>query len=131
MSTTGTPAKMNIEDIHDGARNVNIDSFEVESISETRTVKTRFGTESFVAEAKISDATGETILSLWNDDIQVVSDAIGEAINNSVPCRFKITNGYCNSYRGEVKLNAGRYGTLEVLDSASDNKDADSKDSSK
>mgnify|MGYP000976117249 CR=1 FL=1 len=29
--------------------------------------------------------------------------------------KLKIGNGYTNSFRGEVKLNVGRYGTLDIL----------------
>ena len=51
------------------------------------------------------DETAEITLSLWNEDIEKVQ----------VGTKLKIGNGYTNSFRGEVKLNVGRYGTLDIL----------------
>ena len=98
---------MNITELTDGARNVEIPEAEVTEKGETRTVNTRFGTEARVADIKIKAATGEIPLSLWNDDIEKVDEGT----------KLKIGNGYTNSFRGEVKLNVGRYGTLDILGS--------------
>ena len=98
---------MNITELTDGARNVEIPEAEVTEKGETRTVNTRFGTEARVADIKIKDDTGEITLSLWNDDIEKVDEGT----------KLKIGNGYTNSFRGEVKLNVGRYGTLDILGS--------------
>ena len=97
--------KMRISELTDGARNVEIPEAEVTEVGETRTVNTRFGTEARVADIKIKDETAEITLSLWNDDIEKVQ----------VGTKLKIGNGYTNSFRGEVKLNVGRYGTLDIL----------------
>lgn len=96
---------MNIASLRDGDRNIDLDRVEVVSISETRTLETRFGTIAYVADAVIKDESGECKLSLWNDDIKKIS--LGSFL--------KLGNGYTNSWRGEVKLNVGRYGTLEVM----------------
>jgi replication factor A1 len=95
---------MNIAELTDGAGNVDIPEAEVTEVGETRTVNTRFGTEARVADVKIKDDTAEITLSLWNDDIEKVQQGT----------KIKIGNGYTNSFRGEVKLNVGRYGTLEI-----------------
>ena len=84
---------MNIAELTDGAKNVEIPEAEVTEVGETRTVNTRFGTEARVADVKIKD------------DIEKVQQGT----------KIKIGNGYTNSFRGEVKLNVGRYGTLEIL----------------
>ena len=95
---------MKISELTDGARNVDLEA-EVSEKGETRTVNTRFGNEANVADVKIKDDSGEITLSLWNEDINKVE----------IGSKIKIENGYTNSFRGEVKLNVGRYGTLEVI----------------
>ena len=94
-----------ISALTDGARNVEIPEAEVTEVGETRTVVTRFGTKAQVREVKIKDETAEITLSLWNEDIEKVQ----------IGTKLKIGNGYTNSFRGEVKLNVGRYGTLDIL----------------
>jgi replication factor A1 len=79
---------------------------EVTEISETRDVSLRTGGEARVADAILNDETGSIKVSLWDDQIDMVK----------VGSKIKIENGYTNSYRGEVRLNVGRYGTLEVLE---------------
>ena len=93
-----------ISELTDGARNVDLYAEVIEK-GVTRTVNTRFGNEANVADVKIKDDSGEITLSLWNEDINKVE----------IGSKIKIGNGYTNSFRGEVKLNVGRYGTLEVI----------------
>ena len=52
----------------------------------------------------IADETGTIKLTLWNEQIDQVN------VNNVV----KIQNGYVTSFKGEIQLNAGKYGTLTV-----------------
>ena len=61
--------------------------------------------EGDLAAIEIKDDSGEITLSLWNEDINKVD----------VGTKIKIGNGYTNSFRGETKLNVGRYGTLDVV----------------
>jgi replication factor A1 len=73
--------------------------------SETREVLSRFkDTTHKVATAIITDETGKIKLTLWNDQINQVK------INDTV----KVENGYVTSFRGEIQLNVGKYGTLTV-----------------
>jgi len=51
------------------------------------------------------DDAGEIKLTLWGDDIPKISDG----------SKVKITNGYTNTFKGEVSLTKGKYGELEVL----------------
>ena len=95
----------NISSLVDGDRNVDLESVEVISIGEPRTIQTRFGTEARVADVTIKDDTGEIVMSLWNDDIDKIT--VGDFL--------KLSNGYTNSYRGDVKFNVGRYGTIDIL----------------
>ena len=54
----------------------------------------------------LKDETGQIKLSLWDDQIDMVKQG----------SKVRITNGYTNSFRGELRLNVGRYGKLEVLE---------------
>lgn len=71
----------------------------------TREVMSRYKNETYqVATALINDDTGQIKLTLWNDQIEEVNE------DDTV----KIENGYVTSFRGEIQLNIGRYGTLTV-----------------
>jgi replication factor A1 len=73
--------------------------------SETREVNSRFNDQTLrVADAIITDETGTIKLTLWNEQIGQVN------VDNTV----KIQNGYITSFRGEIQLNIGKYGTLAV-----------------
>jgi len=95
---------MNIGELRAGIRNVNVTG-RVESISEPRTVNLRTGGTAQVADAFLSDDTGRIKLSLWDDQIEMVSE--GDEIS--------IENGYTQAFRGENSLNIGRYGKLVKL----------------
>jgi len=86
-------------------RRVDVEAKIVEK-SETREVRSRYKNETYqVADAVIQDDTGTIKLTLWNEQIDQVN--IGDTI--------RIENGYIRSFRGEIQLNVGRYGTLNVL----------------
>ena len=86
-------------------RRVDVEAKIVEK-SETREVRSRYTNETYrVADAVIQDDTGTIKLTLWNEQIDQVN--IGDTI--------RIENGYIRSFRGEIQLNAGKYGTLNVL----------------
>ena len=85
-------------------KNVSVEAKVVEK-SEAREVLSRFKDETYrVATAVISDETGKIKLTLWNDHINQVN------INDTV----KVENGYVTSFKGEIQLNVGKYGTLTV-----------------
>lgn len=94
---------MKISDLRDGMRKIDVEG-EITEISEPRTVNLRMGGEARVADAVLNDETGSIKVSLWDDQIDMVK----------VGAKIKIENGYTNSFRGEVRVNVGRYGTLEV-----------------
>ena len=96
---------MKINELRDNMRRVDAEG-EVADISEPRTVNLRTGGQAKVAEADLRDDTGTIKLSLWDDQIEVVK----------VGARVKVENGYTNSFRGEIRLNVGKYGKLSVLE---------------
>lgn len=77
----------------------------VERKGETRTVTKKAGGEIDVCDAYLVDDAGEIKLTLWGDDIPKVSDG----------SKVKITNGYTNTFKGEVSLTKGKYGELAVI----------------
>jgi len=96
--------KLDIRDLRDGMRRVDAEG-EIVDISDPRNVSLRTGGEARVADCTLKDSTGSIKLSLWDDQIDAVRQG----------ARVRVTNGYTNSFRGEVRLNVGRYGKLEVL----------------
>ncbi len=96
---------MQIKDLKNGMRNVSVEAKVVEK-SAPRQVLSRYKDEMYnVATAVISDGTGTIKLTLWNEQINNVE------INDTV----KIDKGYVTSFKGEVQLNVGKYGTLDVV----------------
>lgn len=96
---------MKINELRDGSRRVDIEANVIQK-SETREVRSKFTNETFrVADATIEDETGTITLTLWNEQTEQVN--VGD--------RVKIENGYIKSFRGELQLNSGKYGTLTVL----------------
>jgi replication factor A1 len=95
---------LNIKDLRNGMRRVSVEAKVVEK-GEPRQVRSRYKDETYtVADARIEDETGSIKLTLWNEQIDQVE------VNNTV----KIENGYVTSFRGEVQLNVGKFGTMIV-----------------
>jgi replication factor A1 len=80
---------------------------EIVEISDPRTVTLRTGGEARVADCMLKDDSGQIKLSLWDDQIDMVRQG----------SKVRVTNGYTNSFRGELRLNVGKFGRLEVLES--------------
>jgi len=96
---------MNVSDLRDGMRRVDAEG-EIAEMSEPRTVSLKSGDQARVADCMLKDDSGQIKLSLWDDQIDMVKQG----------SKVRVTNGYTNSFRGEVRLNVGRYGRLEVLE---------------
>ncbi|MBC7130681.1 hypothetical protein H5T51_05630 [Candidatus Bathyarchaeota archaeon] len=81
----------------------------VVSKGEVRSVTSgRDGSPHMVCDALIGDETGCIYLTLWDDNIAKVKE--GETIT--------IGNGYVSLFRGSMRLNIGKYGTIEVAEEA-------------
>jgi len=99
MSTVTAEQAKNMRD------GVNIEGT-VERKGEPRTVNMRKGGTIDVCDAFLVDAEGGEIkLTLWGDDIP--------KFNNGD--KIKITNGYTNSFKGEVALTKGKFGQMEII----------------
>ena len=92
-------------EIKDLQPNTSVDVLEVEvvSVEEPREF-TNFRGSGRVATTKVKDSSGETKLTLWNDQIDQVKE--GDKI--------KIENGWVKEYRGELQVSTGRLGKLTV-----------------
>ncbi|HEY6282811.1 MAG TPA: DNA-binding protein [Nitrososphaerales archaeon] len=95
---------MNVKDLRDGMRRVDAEG-EIAEMQEPRTVNLRTGGEARVADCMLKDDSGQIKLSLWDDQIDMVKQG----------SKVKVTNGYTNSFRGELRLNVGKYGKLDVV----------------
>lgn len=77
------------------------------SKSEVRNIAAgRDGAPHRVCDALVADETGCIYLTLWDDNIEKVKE--GDTVN--------VKNGYINLFRGNMRLNVGRYGTLEIAE---------------
>jgi len=96
--------KVNIKDLRNGMKRVTVEANVVEK-GETREVRSRYKDETYnVADAVVADETGSIKLTLWNEQIDQVE----------VGNKIKIENGYVTSFKGEIQLNVGKYGTMNV-----------------
>lgn len=103
---------MEIKDLQVGQGKVDIE-MEITDKSEVREFM-KFDKPGRVCNAKAKDGSGEITLTLWNEDIDKVN--VGDKV--------KISNGYVSEWQGEKQLSTGRFGTLEVVGSATPAKEA-------
>ncbi len=86
------------------------------SINPVREVTSRRdGSSHRVTEALVADETGAVLLTLWDDTIDEVSD--GDI--------YDVKNGYVNLFRGSMRLNTGRFGSLTPSEEAIDETNVD------
>jgi replication factor A1 len=103
-----TPVDVKVAGLTPQSRAVNVLA-KVVSKSEVRSIAAgRDGQAHRVSDALVGDETGCVYLTLWDDNIEKVND--GNTIS--------VKNGYINLFRGNMRLNIGRYGTLEISEQA-------------
>jgi len=94
-----------IKDLKVGMRKVNLKARVLE-IPEPRMVYTAWGTDAHVSNALIADETGKVRMSLWNEQINMVSEGDSIKVENAKVARFK----------GELQLRIGRNGSLSTME---------------
>lgn len=72
------------------------------------TVSKKDGSSHRVTEATVGDDSGIVLLTLWDDMIDKVE--VGK--------NYKITNGYVNLFKGTIRVNVGKYGSIEETEEA-------------
>ena len=102
------PVDAKVGELNPSSRAVNVLA-KVVSKSEVRNITAgRDGEPHKVSDALVGDQTGCIYLTLWDDNIEKVN--VGDTVN--------VKNGYINLFRGNMRLNIGRYGTLEISEQA-------------
>jgi len=102
------PVDAKVGELTPASRAVNVIA-KVVSKSEIRNIAAgRDGAPHRVCDALVGDETGCVYLTLWDDNIEKVKEE--ETIS--------VKNGYVSLFRGNMRLNVGRYGTLEVAEQA-------------
>lgn len=108
FSGSRQPVDVKVGELTPNSRAVNVTA-KVVSKSEIRNIATgRDGAPHRVCDALVGDETGCVYLTLWDDNIEKIKE--GDTI--------KIGNGYVTLFRGNMRLNVGRYGNLEVAKEA-------------
>ena len=108
MSNEETPESkelVKIEKLTPNSREVNT-IVKVVSKGEVRNVTGRDYSIRRVTDALVGDETGCIYLTLWEDNIDKINEE----------ATIRITNGYVNLFRGNMRLNIGRYGSFELLE---------------
>lgn len=93
---------MKISELKRGISGVSVEG-KITEKSIPRRVNTRYGKRS-VADTTLEDKTGTIGLSLWEEQIDTVSE--GDEV--------KVTGGYVTEFRNMLQLNIPRSGKLEV-----------------
>ena len=102
--TEGLGRKDKVGNLNPGSRSLNL-TVKVISKNPVREVVSRSdGSSHRVTEALVGDETGTILLTLWDDTIESVSE--GDVVN--------VNNGYVRLFRGSMRLNIGRFGSLEA-----------------
>jgi replication factor A1 len=97
------PVEAKVGELTPASRAVNVTA-KVVSKSEIRDIPLgRDGSAHRVCDALVGDETGCVYLTLWDDNIEKVSE------NDTV----RVENGYVTLFKGNMRLNIGKYGKLE------------------
>ncbi len=89
-----------------GMRRINLVAKVVEKTEPREVISRTTGETHMLSEATVGDETGTVTLTLWDDAINIVDE--GET--------YLITNSYTSTFKGELRLNIGRYGKIEKTD---------------
>jgi replication factor A1 len=92
---------LNIRDLKPGMSSVNI-RVTVSKILKPKQIITGKGVEHEILEAKVEDETGAITLVLWNEKILLLK--VGDVL--------QIGNGFMTSFKGDWKINVGKYGEI-------------------
>lgn len=99
------PVDVKVGELTPNSKAVNVVAKAVSKGEVRSTTSGRDYTAHRVADVLVGDETGCVYLNLWDDNIEKVKE--GDIL--------KIKNGYVNLFRGNMRLNIGRYGTFEVV----------------
>jgi replication factor A1 len=99
-----TPVEAKVGDLTPQSKAVNVTA-KVVSKTEIREIPMgRDGSPHKVSDALVGDETGVVYVTLWDDNIEKVNE--GDTI--------RVENGYVTLFKGNIRLNIGKYGKLEL-----------------
>ncbi|MHA1904393.1 MAG: hypothetical protein ACW977_10540, partial [Candidatus Thorarchaeota archaeon] len=102
------PIEATVAELKPRMKNVTI-SFKVISIGEEREIESRRdGSSHRVCDITVGDSSGTVQVPLWDETIDSVEE-------NTT---YNLTNGYTGLFRGNLRLNVGRYGKLDEAEEA-------------
>ena len=97
------PVEAKVGDLTPQSKAVNVTA-KVVSKTEIREIPMgRDGSPHKVSDALVGDETGVVYLTLWDDNIEKVNE--GDSV--------RVENGYVTLFKGNIRLNIGKYGKLE------------------
>jgi len=100
------PIEATIAELKPGMKSVNI-TFKVMSTGDERTVESRSDSQTHrIVDATVGDSTATIVMPFWNETIDTLKE--GET--------YRLTNGYVGIFRGSLRLQAGKHGTIESAD---------------
>jgi replication factor A1 len=99
------PVDVKIGELTPNSKAVNVIAKAVSKGEVRSTTSGRDYTAHRVVDVLVGDETGCVYLNLWDDNIDKVKE--GDILS--------IKNGYVNLFRGNMRLNIGRYGSFEVV----------------
>ncbi|UCH37941.1 MAG: single-stranded DNA-binding protein [Candidatus Bathyarchaeota archaeon] len=106
---------LKVEELTPRSRSINM-TVKIISINPVREVTSRRdGSSHQVTEALVADETGAVLLTLWDDTIGEVS--VGDV--------YDVRNGYVRLFRGSMRLNTGRLGSLTPSEETVDETNVD------
>ena len=98
------PVEAKVGELTPASRAVNVTA-KVVSKSEVRDIPMgRDGSAHRVCDALVGDETGSIYLTLWDDNIEKVD----------VEHTVRVENGYVTLFKGNMRLNIGKYGKLDM-----------------
>jgi replication factor A1 len=102
------PIEATVAELKPRMKNITI-TFKVISIGEEREIESRRdGSSHRVCDVTVGDSSGIVQVPLWDDVIDTVEEGAS----------YNLTNGYTGLFRGNLRLNVGRYGKLEEAEEA-------------
>ncbi|MGY5874387.1 MAG: single-stranded DNA-binding protein [Candidatus Thorarchaeota archaeon] len=102
MSDKTEAIEATIAELKPGMKSVNI-TFKVISTSEERSVESRRDGETYrVLDALVGDSTATILMPIWNETIELVKE--GET--------YTLTNGYTGLFKGNLRLQLGKFGSI-------------------
>ena len=97
------PVEAKVGDLTPQSKAVNVTA-KVVSKTEIREIPMgRDGSPHKVSDALVGDETGVVYVTLWDDNIEKVNE------NDTI----RVENGYVTLFKGNIRLNIGKYGKLE------------------